>query len=554
MNILAAGKVLLMDKVTILYFDDCFLSACRNRLAEKFPNADISEHHFDEIGVSSNSSIEGSIVIVANEFPEPHIYSKMKKIAVRFQSGQIWYFNANLKFKQINKRFLGVYLVEKFLYSIPEISFILSGGLVYMYFCLLLPFCMIADYIHKRKRRRTHNCKYHISYFARSHEWLGLRRRPQHLIRIAAKEAPCVFFEKRLNIVELCKNPISVITDESLRKRIFRLCKAGQWFDEVFCIPLFYINTSGKNFMLYTFSQWVTAKITGIIYFRIGIRSERHLVFHADVNLPGIFLDYIPKAGSIYNCLDDYASYPMYGNNADRIVVSCRDEKHCSSSDIVITVSKDLTRKRRPFNERCYTVKNGVDVDFIQKQIKESKSDKVWKPDKYPTIGYIGGIRYHESDKVDHDLLCRIVRKRPEWNWVFIGPDYGMEQSPIYHLENTDFLGFISYDHLPEYYRDVDVWILPYNINKLTDNMSPLKLYDYLATGKPIVATMMKQIMPFVEVIYAAENENEFLTGIELALSEGYSKERADKRICFARENSWLNRYQEIKSILELNL
>ncbi|RLD63673.1 MAG: hypothetical protein DRI95_11425 [Bacteroidetes bacterium] len=539
-----------MNTILILYHDKCFLSACVTKIKQKYPFARIHIYPIEDFHFISHEHNQNDlIVLVENELPDSKIYLKTIKLAFQFYK-KIVFFDINGRFKTLGGFLLFTFLIKKIVVFLPELILLLSGGLIYLYLIMILPFLMLFDFVFKHKQGLPEYCKYHVTYIARAHEWSGLRRRPQQLIRIAAKETKCIFFEKRLNLIEALKNPFSIFIDHSLRKRWFNFIMGGRWYENIFCVPTFYINTTGKNFGLYKLSQWLSVKINRIFYYRVGIKAEKHLLFHADVMLPNIFIQNIPKLASIYNCLDDYASYPMHNTERDTISISYRDKKYCMNSDMVLTVSDDLTNKRVKYNKHCYTVKNGVDVKFILEKMENANQRKSIFKNSHPTIGYVGGIRNHPNDKVDLDLLYYIIQNKPEWNWCFIGPGYGMEQSKIFQMKNTRFLGFIPYEDLPGLYQGIDIWMLPYNINTLTDNMSPLKLYDYLATGKPIVSTKVKQAILFREVIYIAKDSHEFLSGIELALQEKSSKQKSKERISLAMENSWHNRYDEIKNLI----
>ena len=138
-----------------------------------------------------------------------------------------------------------------------------------------------------------------------------------------------------------------------------------------------------------------------------------------------------------------------------------------------------------------------------------------------------------------------------------IGHTFGSDIRKLQKLPNVHFLGERPYSELPKYLCDFDVCLIPFKKTPLTEATHPIKIYEYFAAGKPVVATNMAELNPMTDICYLAENKEDFLKKLDLAVNE---KDEAitKKRIKFASENTWENRfetlYDELKKIDSFNV
>ena len=132
-----------------------------------------------------------------------------------------------------------------------------------------------------------------------------------------------------------------------------------------------------------------------------------------------------------------------------------------------------------------------------------------------------------------------------------IGPIVDMViPQDIMELNNVKWLGFQSYAELPEYLALCDVLILPYKLNKFTECVLPAKVFECLATGKPVVSTALLELKPYEEYFTIAKSKEEFLSGLEDALNND-TEENKQQRIAFARVNTWDDRFKSICEIMK---
>jgi glycosyltransferase involved in cell wall biosynthesis len=167
----------------------------------------------------------------------------------------------------------------------------------------------------------------------------------------------------------------------------------------------------------------------------------------------------------------------------------------------------------------------------------------------HPVVGYIGSVR----EWINVDLVCKLARSHPEYSILLVGPvAYGLEE--LERCPNIVMLGARRYDSLPGYLSCMDVCLIPFKMNRLTSASNPIKLYEYLAAGKPVVSTAVPEVCDNAsELVYVAEDEEDFVWKVEEAVEE--SKKPEDKamvarRIRFAQDNPWEERVDAFERLL----
>jgi glycosyltransferase involved in cell wall biosynthesis len=156
--------------------------------------------------------------------------------------------------------------------------------------------------------------------------------------------------------------------------------------------------------------------------------------------------------------------------------------------------------------------------------------------------------------RLDIQIIALIAKGKPEWSVVLIGPeDEEFENSELHQLKNVHFLGLKDGSVLPQYLNYFDVAINPQILNEVTIGNYPRKIDEYLAMGKPVVATETKAMSIFKDHTYLAKNKEEYISLIEKAIREDNPLVR-EERIKFAQSHTWENSVKEIyKAIIKVN-
>ena len=239
----------------------------------------------------------------------------------------------------------------------------------------------------------------------------------------------------------------------------------------------------------------------------------------------------------VYDCMD---YHPGFSTNTDRMVG--QEENLSKLADLVITSSQKLYQLHKRLNPRSILVRNGTDFKHFSRLEPRPLPNNV----KKPVIGYYGAI----SDWFDMDLVRKVALSRPDWSFVLIGHTFGANLDLIKGIQNIYLLGEKNYQELPGFLYHFDVCTIPFRLNELTEATNPVKVYEYLSAGKPVVATKLPELEEFSPFIYIAENHDDFIDKLEIALNENDNALRK-KRVSFAEENGWDQRFAKIEKAVK---
>ncbi|MCK9451195.1 MAG: glycosyltransferase [Bacteroidales bacterium] len=211
-------------------------------------------------------------------------------------------------------------------------------------------------------------------------------------------------------------------------------------------------------------------------------------------------------------------------------------------ADLVVANSTYLAEHARQFNPHSYYVGQGCDVSLFDKKLIKSVPKDIAEIKK-PIIGYIGALF---SLRLDIEVLVYLAEQRPDWSIVLVGPeDEAFKGSKLHKIANVYFLGSKPMEALPSYLNHFDVALNPQKLNEVTIGNYPRKIDEYLAMGKPTVATLTKAMDVFKDYTYLAESKEDYLNLVEQALQEN-SAEKEEARSVFAKSHTWENNVKEI--------
>ncbi|SKB72513.1 glycosyltransferase [Dyadobacter psychrophilus] len=220
-----------------------------------------------------------------------------------------------------------------------------------------------------------------------------------------------------------------------------------------------------------------------------------------------------------------------------------------AKSDLCVANSTYLADYCRKFNPNSHYVGQGCDLDIFLEGSKASEPADLSHL-RRPRIGYVGAL---QSIRLDMDLLQYIAEKRPEWNIVLVGPeDNEFLTSTLHQMPNVIFTGSRDISELPAYINSFDICLNPQLLNEVTIGNYPRKIDEYLAVGKPTVATSTDAMSVFSEHVYLAKTKEDYITLIERALLEN-SEARIAARRTFASSHTWENSVREIYKAMGLS-
>ena len=213
-----------------------------------------------------------------------------------------------------------------------------------------------------------------------------------------------------------------------------------------------------------------------------------------------------------------------------------------AKSDICVANSSYLANYCRQYNPRSYNVGQGCELDMFTNYKDQSIPEDIAHIPR-PLIGYVGVL---QDIRLDIDLLAYIADARPEWNIVLVGPqDEAFANSRLHTIGNIHFPGPKPPSSLPAYINSFDVCLNPQLVNQVTIGNYPRKIDEYLAMGKPVVATDTEAMSIFAAHTYLAKTGDDYLALIEKALNED-SPDLHAQRAAFASSHTWENSVKEI--------
>jgi glycosyltransferase involved in cell wall biosynthesis len=262
-------------------------------------------------------------------------------------------------------------------------------------------------------------------------------------------------------------------------------------------------------------------------------------------------IDCLQPSAIVYHCVDRLASAPGLPSRA----IEDSETRLLREADLVFTTSRALQDYCTGIGgEKVHYFPNVVDFDHFSKARTAGPIPDDLGAIPRPRIGFIGAV---SSYKLDFDLIAQVARKHPEWQWILIGQvGEGQPQTAIdgLRLPNIHLLGPRPYELLPDYLRGIDVAILPCPMNDYTRAMFPMKFFEYLAAGRPVIATPLPALEEFADVYSVADTPQALESVIYRMLSS--SPAPNNKALSLARQHTWEWRTDEMilllrKSVME---
>jgi glycosyltransferase involved in cell wall biosynthesis len=241
----------------------------------------------------------------------------------------------------------------------------------------------------------------------------------------------------------------------------------------------------------------------------------------------------------VYDITDDYSHF--VNDPRRKAVVRRREETLLQRADLVFVTNPSLREPRLPLNPNVHVSLNGVDYELFATAADPSLPEHpLLEAVPKPRIGFVGFV----SDWLDFELVSKMAERWPG-RVVMVGPIKAGCQAASERISKAIWTGFIK-DRagLPALIRGFDVVTMPFLKNELTDNMNPLKIWEYLATGKPFVSTALESMRLCAGLGESARSHAEFLELVERGLLEGQAK--APARMALAREHSWDTIFDEM--------
>jgi glycosyltransferase involved in cell wall biosynthesis len=374
------------------------------------------------------------------------------------------------------------------------------------------------------------------------------RRQLQRLICAVWRDLPLQSFmpERRLQ---------EILDEHSKVAEIIVFAPSIGWDTSLFQRPQQLALALARRNCLVFYTEWYRTNLQIGFYpvgeraYRCSVPADVFQILKAPVALihtyNTYFLKDLPPSLVVYDYFDDYE---LHGGDLSKVRRDHRELVSCA--DIVLVTAKQLSEQVIPQRSDAVLCPNAVDYDHFH-----FSDDPVSAPDDLqpllaqgkPIIGYYGAL----ARWFDYELLYTVAQRRADLVFLLIGSDYdgSVRTSRALALPNVHWLGVRRYAELPKYLRCFDIATIPFKLLSITQAASPIKLFEYFAGGKPVVATALRECQSYAGVLVAGDADD-FSVKLDEALR--LSRDPAYLQLIdrVARENTWDARAQQILGLV----
>jgi UDP-galactopyranose mutase len=259
------------------------------------------------------------------------------------------------------------------------------------------------------------------------------------------------------------------------------------------------------------------------------------------------FTDHLRPASVVYDCMDELSAF-----KGAPAVLRQREAALLEVASLVLTGGQSLYEAKRTQHHNIHPFPSSVDVShFAQaRTMRSDPADQAAIP--HPRLGFFGVI----DERMDLELLSAVAAARPDWHIVMLGPVVKIDPATLPAAPNLHYLGGRKYEQLPAYIAGWDVALLPFALNEATRYISPTKTPEYMAAGKPIVSTPIRDVVrPYGQqgLVRIASDAASFVDACEAALAEDATARRAAAD-AFLRRLSWDDTWRRIAALIHQTL
>jgi UDP-galactopyranose mutase len=248
---------------------------------------------------------------------------------------------------------------------------------------------------------------------------------------------------------------------------------------------------------------------------------------------------------TVYDCMDELSGF----RNAPA-EITLRESELLRRADLVFTGGHRLYEAKRKLHTNVYPFPSSIDVMHFARARNKTAGDPIDQSHiPHPRLGFCGVI----DERMNLQLIADIAEARPDWQIVMLGPVAKIDPSSLPAHKNIHYLGMKSYKELPEYFAGWDVAILPFAHNPATEFISPTKTPEYLAAGRAVVSTSIRDVVrPYGEagLVHIADGSSEFVKAVEAALAED-AHARLQKVDALLSMTSWSRTWGRMAELMD---
>lgn len=361
--------------------------------------------------------------------------------------------------------------------------------------------------------------KHNVDMVCLSHlRWDFVYQRPQHLMSRFARGQRVFFVEE------------PIFTDETTRLEFSQR-------EDNLSVVVPHISNSDRETQTV---EEIQRQLLDKLFFDLQIK-QFVLWFYTPMAMS--FASHLQPAVTVYDCMDElsafkFASPELFEN----------EQKLFKKADLVFTGGLSLYEAKKDRHERVFAFPSSIDVEHFRRARENTKEPEDQKSIAHPRFGYCGVI----DERINLSLLEEAADLRPLWQFIMIGPVVKISDQDLPQRANIHYLGSKNYQELPAYMTAWDVALMPFALNESTKFISPTKTPEYLAAGKSVVSTPVRDVVRAygeAGLAHIASTAEEFVTACEKALQEN-APERMAKADEFLAKNSWEKTWAEMQKLI----
>ena len=257
------------------------------------------------------------------------------------------------------------------------------------------------------------------------------------------------------------------------------------------------------------------------------------------------FAAHLQPQATVFDCMDELSAFKF----APPELIE-NEGKLLKKADLVFTGGQSLYEAKKDRHEKVFAFPSSIDVEHFNKARTTKNEPDDQAVISSPKLGFCGVI----DERMDIILLAEMADLRPDWQFVMIGPVVKIAPEDLPRRSNIHYLGGKNYDELPAYLSGWDVALMPFAMNESTRFISPTKTPEYLAAGKPVISTPIRDVMRTYgeqKLVAIAETAENFVAEADKIFERGNSDEWRGRADDFLSQNSWDNTFAEIKNLIE---
>lgn len=253
--------------------------------------------------------------------------------------------------------------------------------------------------------------------------------------------------------------------------------------------------------------------------------------YYTPMALP--FTDHLTPEVTVYDCMDELSAFKFAPPQ-----LTVLEKELLKKADVVFTGGQSIYEAKKDAHHNIYSMRSSIDKHHFGKArtITEDPTDQKNIP--HPRFGFFGVI----DERFDIELIDAVAKAKPEWQFILLGPVVKIDPATLPKYDNIHYLGGKKYDELPNYIAGWDIAMVAFAMNESTRFISPTKTPEYLAAGKPVISTPIRDVVrPYGDnkLVHIVNNADEFIKAAEKELSKKRKTSWLNKVDDFLLYNSW---------------